>query len=58
MFVVCSVVEPISVLLFSGQCINRVMRFGVWGRVGGFERSMTSWSMREHCMYSGDFACF
>ena len=31
-----------SVLLFSGQCIV------VWGGVGGYERCMTSWCMREH----------
>ena len=41
----------LSVLLSSGQCINRVMRLDVWGRVGGYERCMTSWCMREHCMF-------
>ena len=28
----------LSVLLFSGQCIDRVMRLVVWGGVGGYER--------------------
>ena len=23
----------------------------VWGGVGGYERCMTSWCMREHCMF-------
>ena len=41
----------LSVLLSSGQCINRVMRLVVWGGVGGYERCMTSWCMREHCMF-------
>ena len=41
-----------SVLLFSGQCINKVMRLVVWGGVGGgYERCMTLWCMREHCMF-------
>ena len=35
----------LSVLLFSGQCIV------VWGGVGGYERCMTSWCMREHCLF-------
>ena len=41
----------LSVLLSSGQCINRVMRLVVWGGVGGYDRCMTSWCMREHCMF-------
>ena len=41
----------LSVLLSSGQCINRVMRLVVWGGVGGYERCMTSWCMREHCLF-------
>ena len=41
----------VSVLLSSGQCINKVMRHVVWGEVGGYERCMTSWCMREHCMF-------
>ena len=41
----------LSVLLSSGQCINRVMRLVAWGGVGGYERCMTSWCMREHCMF-------
>ena len=35
----------LSVLLSSGQCVV------VWGGVGGYERCMTSWCMREHCMF-------
>ena len=23
----------------------------VWGEVGGYETCMTSWCMREHCMF-------
>ena len=44
------VVVTLSVVLSSGQCISRVMRL-VWGRVGGYERCMTSWCMGEHCMF-------
>ena len=54
MCIVCSVIEgvvTVSVLLSSGQCINRVMRLVVWGGVERYERCMTSWCMREHCMF-------
>ena len=41
----------LGVLLSFGQCINEVLRLVVWGGVGGYERCMTSWCMREHCMF-------
>ena len=44
-------VVTLNVLLSSGQCINGVMRLAVLGGVGGYERCMTSWCMREHCMF-------
>ena len=47
----------LSVLLSTGQCINRVMRLVVWGGVGGYERCMTSWCMREHCMFEHWILC-
>ena len=43
----------LSVLLSFEQCINGVMRLvvPVWGGVGEYERCMTSWCMREYCMF-------
>ena len=51
LFLLLKCVVTLSVLLSSGQCIDRVMRLVVWGGVGGYERCMTSWCMREHCMF-------
>ena len=49
--VLLNCVVTLGVLLSFGQCINEVLRLVVWGGVGGYERCMTSWCMREHCMF-------
>ena len=38
LFLLLKCVVTLSVLLSSGQCIDRVMRLVVWGGVGGYEQ--------------------
>ena len=52
-------VVTLSVLLFSGRCINSEIRLVVWGGVGGgYERDIMVYEGALYVPRSGDFASF